>query len=168
MTKKGPYPFSRAATPRKGVRPLFRPLVTLVLAVSLVAPAPAAAPVSFADVTAKAGIRFVHTSGAFGKKYLPETMGSGCVFFDADGDGWQDIFLVNSSRWPGRPGAPSYSALYRNNRNGTFSDVTRAAGLQVETYGMGVAAADYDNDGLTDLYVTALGPNHKGAPLRAR
>ena len=118
-----------------------------------------AVPVTFVDVTERAGIRFRHHSGAFGRKYLPETLGSGVAFLDADGDGWQDVFLVNSTSWPGGPGAPSYSALYRNNGDGTFSDLTRAAGLHVALYGLGVASADYDNDGLADLYVTALGPN---------
>jgi hypothetical protein len=115
--------------------------------------------VQFSDVTAAAGIRFRHNSGAFGKKYLPETMGSGCAFLDADGDGWQDILFVQSMNWPGRPGAKTTPVLYRNNRNGTFTDVTQQSGLAVEMYGMGVAAADYDNDGDTDVYLTALGPN---------
>ncbi len=115
---------------------------------------------TFTDVTAAAGIRFKHQSGAFGKKYLPETMGSGVAFLDADGDGWQDLLFVQSKKWPGRPGPPSYPALYRNNRNGTFTDVTRASGLAIETYGLGVTAADFDNDGDTDIYLTALGPNH--------
>jgi enediyne biosynthesis protein E4 len=114
----------------------------------------------FSDITATAGIRFHHNSGAFGKKYLPETLGSGCAFLDIDNDGWQDILLVNSKNWPGRSGPPSYPALYRNNRNGTFTDITRQAGLAVEMYGMGVAAADYDNDGNVDIYITALGSNH--------
>jgi enediyne biosynthesis protein E4 len=113
----------------------------------------------FTDVTTAAGVRFRHNSGAAGKKYLPETLGSGAAFLDADNDGWQDIFLVNSRNWPGQSGAPSYSALYRNNRNGTFTDITRQAGLAVEMYGLGVSAADYDNDGRTDIYVTGLGPN---------
>jgi enediyne biosynthesis protein E4 len=113
----------------------------------------------FTDVTAAAGIRFKHNSGAFGKKYMPETLGSGCAFLDVDNDGWQDIFFVNSRSWPGRPGGPSYPALYRNNRNGTFTDITRQAGLAVELYGLGAAAADFDNDGNVDLYITALGPN---------
>jgi hypothetical protein len=132
-------------------------------AAALVAPRAArteARPIQFADGTAYAGIRFRHNSGAFGKKYLPETMGSGCAFFDYDRDGWLDVFLVNSKNWPGQPGSPTYSALYRNNRDGTFTDVTRAAGLAVEMYGMGVTAADYDNDGWVDLYVTAVGGNH--------
>ena len=83
--------------------------------------------IQFTDATAAAGIRFPHNSGAFGKKYLPETMGSGAAFLDVDSDGWQDVFFVNRRNWPGRPGASAYPALYRNNRNGTFTDVTRAA-----------------------------------------
>jgi len=114
--------------------------------------------VVFEDVTAAAGIKFVHRNGAFGKKYLPETMGSGVAFFDADNDGWQDVLFVNSTAWPGR-GTPASSALFRNNGNGTFTDVTRAAGLGPPLYGMGVAAGDYDNDGRVDLYITALGAN---------
>jgi hypothetical protein len=114
--------------------------------------------VTFTDVTAAAGIHFRHNNGASGRKYLPETMGSGVVFLDVDTDGWQDVFLVNATRLDGQ-GTPSYPALYRNNGNGTFTDITRAAGLLVEMYGMGAAGADYDNDGRTDLYVTALGAN---------
>jgi hypothetical protein len=120
---------------------------------------PAASRTVFTDVTARAGIQFRHNSGAFGKKYLPETMGSGVVVFDADGDGWQDLFFVNSTNWPGRQGRPSPSAFYRNNRNGTFSDVSQRAKLSLVTYGLGGAAADYDNDGDADLFVTALGGN---------
>jgi hypothetical protein len=123
------------------------------------AQSPATLP-QFSDVTASAGIHFRHTSGAFGKKYLPETLGSGVAVFDADNAGFQDILLVNGQKWPGQPGAPTYPALYHNNGNGTFSDVTRTAGLAVEMYGMGASAADYDNDGDTDIYITALGPNH--------
>ncbi|MCS6886313.1 MAG: CRTAC1 family protein [Acidobacteriota bacterium] len=115
------------------------------------------APVTFVDVTAEAGLNFRHVSGAFGKKYLPETMGSGCAFLDYNGDGWQDIFLVNSTSWPERKGLRGYLALYRNDRNGRFTDVTEETGLKVELYGMGVAAGDYDNDGDVDIYVTALG-----------
>jgi hypothetical protein len=114
---------------------------------------------TFTDVTQQAGITFRHESGAFGKKYLPETMGAGGAFFDADGDGAQDLVFVNSMSWPGRPAKKSLLALYKNNRDGTFTDVTAASGLGVQTYGMGVAAGDYDNDGKTDLYVTALGRN---------
>lgn len=113
----------------------------------------------FTDVTGQAAVRFRHNSGAFGRKLLPETMGSGCAFVDVDGDGWQDILLVNSKHWPGRPGPKSFTTLYRNNRNGTFTDITRDAGLSIEIYGLGVAAADYDNDGDVDIYITALGRN---------
>jgi hypothetical protein len=115
--------------------------------------------ITFSDVTAAAGIRFRHNSGAFGRKYLPETMGSGAAFLDADGDGRQDVLLVQSANWPGRPGPKSFPALYRNNGNGTFSDITARAGLAVEMYGMGVSAADYDNDGDADIYITAVGTN---------
>ena len=121
---------------------------------------PPAGGVTFSDVTARAGIRFRHNSGAFGKKYLPETLGSGGAFLDVDGDGWPDVLLVNSRNWPGRAGPPSYPALYRNNHDGTFTDITRASGLAVEMYGFGAAAADYDNDGHADLFITALDGNH--------
>ncbi|MBI3952143.1 MAG: CRTAC1 family protein, partial [Acidobacteria bacterium] len=116
-------------------------------------------PIEFTDITAAAGIRFKHNSGAFGKKYLPETMGSGCAFLDYDNDGWQDILLINSMNWPERKGSKSFPALYRNNRDGTFANVTKEAGLAVEMYGLGCAIADYDNDGHIDIYITCLGPN---------
>jgi len=87
-------------------------------------------------------------------------MGSGVAFIDYDNDGWQDIFLVNGMNWPGHPGRVTTSALYHNNRDGTFTDVTHKAGLAVPMYGMGVAVADYDNDGHDDLFVTAYGQNH--------
>ena len=117
-------------------------------------------PLQFTDVTAQAGINFKHNSGAFGKKYLPETVGSGCAFIDYDNDGWQDILLINSMSWPGHAGPKSYPALYHNNKNGTFTDVTKEAGLAVEMYGLGCAVADYDNDGFDDIYITCLGANH--------
>ena len=117
-------------------------------------------PLQFTDVTAQAGIRFKHNSGAFGKKYMPETLGAGCAFLDYDNDGWQDILLVNSMNWPERKGAKSFPALYHNNHNGTFTDVTKEAGLAIEMYGLGCAVADYDNDGNTDIYLTCLGANH--------
>ena len=113
----------------------------------------------FVDVTARAGIRFEHNSGAFGAKYLPETLGPGCAFLDYDGDGWLDILLVNGMDWPGHKRRRSTLQLYRNNRNGTFTDVTQQAGLAVEMYGMGVAVADYNNDGFPDVLVTAVGQN---------
>ena len=109
------------------------------------------------DVTAQAGISFVHNNGAFGGKYLPETLGSGAAFLDFDQDGWQDILLVNGADWPGHKTRRTTMSLYRNNHNGTFTDVTRRAGLDVEMYGMGVAAGDFNNDGFPDLFVTAVG-----------
>jgi enediyne biosynthesis protein E4 len=109
------------------------------------------------DVTAASGVEFHHNSGAYGGKLLPETLGSGCAFLDYDGDGWQDILLVNGMDWPGHQRQRSTLRLYRNNRNGTFTDVTRAAGLDVEMYGMGVAVGDYNNDGFPDIFITCVG-----------
>ncbi|MGC1482524.1 MAG: CRTAC1 family protein [Candidatus Acidiferrum sp.] len=111
----------------------------------------------FANVTAAAGIQFQHNSGAYGGKLLPETLGSGCAFLDYDRDGWQDILLINGMDWPGHRRQRSTLKLYRNNRNGTFSDVTKAAGLDVELYGMGIAAGDYNNDGFPDIFVSCVG-----------
>src|SRR4051812_22266874 len=111
----------------------------------------------FADVTEKAGLAFRHNSGAYGGKLLPETLGSGCAFLDYDGDGWQDILLVNGSDWPGHQRQRSTAALYKNNRKRTFTDVTKAAGLDVELYGMGMAVGDFDNDGFPDLFITCVG-----------
>src|ERR1700681_166152 len=107
--------------------------------------------IEFRDVTKQAGIHFKHNSGAFGKKYLPETMGSGVCVLDYDNDGWQDILLVNSMDWPGHASRKSYSALYHNERNGTFKDVTKEAGLEVELYGLCCAVGAYDNEGRGDL-----------------
>lgn len=114
------------------------------------------------DVTAAAGIDFVHATGAFGEKWMPETMGSGVVVLDYDGDGWPDLFFVNSTGWEGRAeDLGATSKLFRNlgRADGTFRDVTREAGLDRPIYGMGAAAADYDADGDVDLYVTAVGDN---------
>ena len=111
----------------------------------------------FADVTVAAGIHFQHNSGAYGGKLLPETLGSGCAFLDYDADGWQDILLVNSMDWPGHKRQRTVLKLYHNNRNGTFSDVTKAAGLDVEMYGMGVAVGDYNNDGFPDVFISCVG-----------
>ncbi len=114
--------------------------------------------VRFADVTEAAGISFRHETGAFGRKWLPETMGSGCAWLDYDLDGRPDLFLVNSAPWPGhRTGRRATQALYRNRGDGTFEDVTARAGLDVELYGMGAAVGDVDNDGDPDLFVNALG-----------
>lgn len=115
--------------------------------------------VRFTDVTAAAGIQFQHNSGAFGGKFLPETLGSGCAFLDYDRDGWQDILLINGADWPGHKKNRSTLRLYHNNGNGTFTDVTARAGLDVELYGMGVAVGDYNNDGFPDILVTCVGQN---------
>ena len=117
--------------------------------------------IHFRDITKQAGIHFTHNDGAFGKKWLPETMGPGCAFIDYDNDGYPDILLVNGTDFAGHPHAgPTTPKLYHNNRNGTFTDVTRQAGLAVPMFGLGVAVGDYDNDGFDDLFITALGQSH--------
>jgi hypothetical protein len=121
--------------------------------------APASPGFRFTDVTGPAGIQFQHNSGAFGGKFLPETLGSGCAFLDYDRDGWQDILLINGTDWPGHKKRHSTLRLYRNNGNGTFTDVTVSAGLDVEMYGMGVAVGDYNNDGYPDILITCVGQN---------
>jgi len=128
-----------------------------VLFVARAAPAPA--DVHFTDVTAAAGIHFTHNAGRTGKKWLPETMGSGVAFFDADGDGKLDILLLNGSDWIAH-GHRTVAALYRNNGKGAFTDITAGSGLDIEMHAMGVAVGDYDNDGRDDLYVTAVGGDH--------
>jgi len=117
--------------------------------------------VTFHDVTAQSGIHFMHNNGAFGKKWLPETMGPGCAFIDYDNDGWPDILLVNGNDWShhARNGATTLK-LYHNNHNGTFTDVTRKSGLAISLFGMGVAVGDYDNDGFDDIFITAVGQSH--------
>ena len=119
------------------------------------APAAAGDRVTFTDVTSPAGIHFTHNSGRSGKRYLPETLGSGVAFIDVDDDGWLDLLFVNGRDWEPR-GRRTMAALYRNNGHGGFEDITRGSGLDVEMYGIGVAVGDYDNDGRDDVYVTAL------------
>jgi hypothetical protein len=116
--------------------------------------------ITFRDTTAQSGIHFIHNNGAFGKKYLPETMGPGCAFIDYDNDGWPDIVLINGEDFPGHQRVASTLKLYRNNHDGTFSDVTRKAGLAVSMFGLGVAVGDYDNDGFDDLFISAVGQSH--------
>ncbi len=113
------------------------------------------------DITRTSGIEFEHVNGAFGKKWMPETIGSGGGFLDYNNDGWPDVFLVNGSYWPGQrtDGNPPSPALYRNNGNGTFTDVSSSAGLNFSVYGMGCSIADFDADGDQDIYITAVGTN---------
>ncbi|UCC56729.1 MAG: CRTAC1 family protein, partial [Gammaproteobacteria bacterium] len=117
--------------------------------------------VTFTDITRAAGIDFAHTTGAYGEKLLPESIGSGVAFLDYDNDGDQDLLLVNSTWLPGheQDSAPTL-AFYENNGAGQFREVTVQAGLAISCYGMGVAIGDYDNDGWTDIYITALGKNY--------
>jgi len=124
----------------------------------------------FVEVPASScGINWVHDNAISPNHYLPETLGPGCAFLDFDNDGWMDIFLVNSGPcdfW--KPSKPVRNALYKNNRDGTFTDVTERAGVAGAAFGMGVAVADYDNDGWPDIFVTAYGKctlyqnNHDG------
>src|SRR6266849_1249516 len=114
---------------------------------------------AFAEISSSAsGILWTHTAGKSLEKYLPETTGAGCAFVDYDNDGWMDIYLVNSGKCDFlSPDPPLRNALYRNNRDGTFSDVTEKAGVAGGGYGQGVAVGDYDGDGFPDLYVTQYG-----------
>src|SRR5947209_10354686 len=136
-----------------------RPFAAIIVLSAFAATAPVPSAIHFTDVTQAAGIRFAHNAGRTGKKWLPETMGSGCAFFDADGDGWPDILLINGKDLIPH-GRKTHAALYRNNHNGTFTDITAGSGLDIDIYGMGVAIADYDNDGRDDVYITALEGDH--------
>ncbi len=117
----------------------------------------------FVDITQAAGVDFIHVTGAFGEKYLPETLGSGCAFLDYDGDGRLDLFLVGARYWPGHPPPGGErdpgSRLYRGLGERRFEDVSGATGAGVSRYGMGCAIADYDDDGDPDIYLTALDGN---------
>ena len=116
----------------------------------------------FTDITNQAGLDFVHENGAVGEKLLPETMGSGCAFFDFDADGDQDILLTNGAEWPwnteGSDRQPTQK-LYRNDGSGRFEDVTAGSGLDVPLYATGLACGDYDNDGRVDVYIGSVGRN---------
>ena len=135
-------------------------ILGIIAAAALVAVPASAQQITFRDITAQAGIHFTHNNGAFGKKYLPETMGPGCAFIDYDNDGWPDILLVNGENWPGHAGPQSTTKLYHNNHDGTFADVTQKAGLAIPIFGLGVAVGDYDNDSYEDIFITALGQSH--------
>jgi len=111
--------------------------------------------VQFVDVSTPANINFRHNAAHEGKKWLPETLGPGCAFFDADGDGWLDILIVNGQDWTDRH-RHTTAALYRNQHDGTFADITAGSGLDFEAHSMGIAIGDYDNDGRDDVYITAL------------
>ena len=117
----------------------------------------------FTDITREAGITFTHVNGAYGDKLLPETMGGGVAFFDYDNDDRPDLLFINSTYWPGHvpPSKPPPTmALYRNEGQGRFTDVTAGSGLDVSCYGMGVAVGDYDNDGRPDVFITGVGGSH--------
>jgi enediyne biosynthesis protein E4 len=165
-----PEPSQAAVQPQESTpsKPSDTPAVSVSSDKSPTAPVTAApsspvrpsGPIQFTDITEKAGIHFKHNTGAYGKKLLPETMGSGVCFIDYDNDGWQDILLINSMDWPEHKIGKSLPALYHNNKDGTFTDVTRQVGLAIEIYGLGCAVGDYDNDGFDDVYITTVGSNH--------
>ncbi len=156
---------------RRKAASVFVAIVVVVLGTSVHGQPQSSSPASaihFEDVTRTAGIKFINNSGAFGKKWLPETMGSGVAFLDYDNDGWQDILFVNGTDFTGHGQHHTTLALYHNNHDGTFTDVTHKAGLAVEMYGMGVAIGDYDNDGYDDIFITALRPESSLPQQRQR
>ena len=144
---------------RRGVLALVFGAILVPIFSVLAAPqtTPPNSPIQYVDITKAAGLTFRHNSGATGKKYLPETLGPGVAFIDYNGDGWQDLFFTNGKDWAGASRRTSTLELYKNNQNGTFTNVTAAAGLAREVYGMGIAVGDYDNDGDADLFVSTLG-----------
>ena len=133
----------------------------LIVCLTCVLPLFPVAAIQFVDVTEAAGISFRHINGAEGAFHIPETLGAGGAFFDADNDGYLDIYLVNSGYWDTAPPVKqATSVLYRNNRDGTFTDITATARVGNRgNYGQGAACADYNNDGNIDLYVTNFGTN---------
>src|SRR6185503_13626397 len=153
----------------KRARPKAAPKVTQLSApTTAVAKAVEVPTVKFTDVTASAGIRFTHFNSASPEKLLPETMGAGVAFFDFDNDGDQDLLFINGTTWPWQRAAGLQRAgssaptltLYSNDGAGHFTDVTRGSGLDASVYGMGGAIGDFDNDGLTDVFVTCVKENH--------
>ena len=138
--------------------------IGMALGAAKVLPMPALVPQAsgeslfFEIASSSCGIAWVHENAMSDNRYLPETLGPGCAFLDFDNDGWMDIYLVNSGPcdfWT--PAKPLRNALYKNNRDGTFTDVTEKAGVAGGTFGMGVAVGDYDNDGWPDIFVTSYG-----------
>ena len=150
-----------AVRPRRGTRmPLRRVVLAVIVGAAVSVPRADTQIPQFTDITRPAGIDFRHTNGASRDKYLVETMGSGGLFFDYDGDGWQDVFLVDGgSLADAAVAGRARHRLYRNKGNGVYVDVTGASGIRHREYGMGACAGDYDGDGDPDLYVTSLGPN---------
>ncbi len=136
--------------------------LAVAAALALAGAAVSGQPVSsgFVNIAARAGVDFRHVNGASAVRYLPEIMSGGGLFFDYDNDGWQDIFLVDGGSMVDPPAASrARHRLFRNRGNGSFEDATAASGITHRQYGMGACAADYDNDGFTDLYITNVGPN---------
>ena len=139
---------------------LHRTVPAALAAAALLLPAGAAASGGFVDVTATSGVTFVHETGAFGQKWLPETMGAGVVVFDYNGDDQQDLLFLNGRAFPGKKGRAATQALYRNRGGMKFTDATREAGLDISAYCLAGAAADLDNDGDADLYLSCLGTDY--------
>jgi enediyne biosynthesis protein E4 len=141
-----------------GSAAFLRPQLPLLAHTAAASTAAASGPLFVSVPPSVSGIKWKHVNGRSPNYYLPETTGAGCAFFDYDNDGWMDIYLVNSGHCDFYdPNPPLRNALYHNNRDGTFTDVTEKAGLEGGGYGMGVAVGDYDGDGLPDLYLTQYG-----------